>query len=53
MPQALESDRRQRTRDGILEALGDITYSVLRKHGVEGSSQHSSVETEVPANAMT
>ena len=38
MAQALDTDRRQHLRDGILELLGDITYGVLRKHGVDGSA---------------
>ncbi len=53
MPQTLESDRRQRTRDGILEALGDITFSVLRKHGVDGSARTAASEAEVVATATT
>ena len=53
MPQTLESDRRQRTRDGVLESLGDITYNVLRKHGVDGSARTGVSEAEVVATATT
>jgi hypothetical protein len=51
MAQALETDRRQHLRDGILELLGDITYSVLRKYGVDGLVQTNAAE--VAATATT
>jgi len=34
MAQALESERRQHTRDGILETLADISYAVLRRYDI-------------------
>jgi hypothetical protein len=51
MAQALETDRRQYLRDGILEFLGDITYGVLRKHDVDGSHQTTTAEVGVAATA--
>lgn len=49
MTQALETDRRQHLRDGIMESLGDITYCVLRKHGVDASTQTTVEEVAVAA----
>ena len=53
MAQALDTDRRQHLRDGILELLGDITYGVLRKHGVDGSAQTAATEVVAAATATT
>ena len=53
MDQALDTDRRQHLRDGILEFLGDITYDVLRKHGVDGSAQTIAAEVVAAATATT
>lgn len=53
MAQAQETDRRQHLRDGILEFLGDITYGVLRKHGVDASTQTTVEEVAAAANATT
>ncbi len=53
MAQALDTDRRQHLRDGILELLGDITYGVLRKHGVDGSHQTAATEAVAAATATT
>ena len=53
MAQALDTDRRQHLRDGILEFLGDITYGVLRKHGVDGSAQTIAAEAGATATATT
>jgi hypothetical protein len=53
MAQALETDRRQHLRDGILELLGDITYGVLRKHGVDGSAQSTAAQPTASATATT
>ena len=52
MAQALDNDRRQHLRDGILEFLGDITYDILRKHGVDGSSHAAAAEPTAAAIAM-
>ena len=52
MTQPTESDRRQRLRDGILETLGDITYTILRKYGVDGSTPTTS-ETALAAIASS
>jgi hypothetical protein len=53
MAQALETDRRQHLRGGILELLGDITYGVLRKYDVDGSAQATVAEVAVAATATT
>ena len=53
MAKALETDRRQHLRDGILEFLGDITYGVLRKHGVDGSHQTTTAEVGAAVTATT
>jgi len=53
MAQALETDRRQHLRDGILEFLGDITYGVLRKYGVDGSAQATATEVAAATTATT
>jgi hypothetical protein len=53
MAQALETDRRQHLRDGILELLGDITYGVLRKYGVDSSARASAAEVAGAATATT
>jgi hypothetical protein len=53
MAQALETDRRQHLRDGILDLLGDITYGILRKHGVDGSAQTTAVEIAAAVTATT
>jgi hypothetical protein len=53
MAQALETDRRQHLRDGILEFLGDIANSVLRKHGVDPSSHSTVSESAVAATATS
>jgi hypothetical protein len=53
MAQALEPDRRQQLRDGVLDLLGDITYGILRKHGVDGSAQTTTAEVAASAAATT
>jgi hypothetical protein len=53
MAQALEPDRRKQLRDGVLDLLGDITYGILRKHGVDGSPQTTTAEVAASATATT
>jgi hypothetical protein len=53
MAHTLETERRQHFRDGILELLSDVTYSVLRKHGFDVSSCTPVVEAAAPATATS
>ena len=53
MTQTLETDRRQHLRDGILDLLGDITYRILRKYGMDDAVQTTAVEVAVSATATT
>ncbi|HLH07446.1 MAG TPA: hypothetical protein VKW78_09425 [Terriglobales bacterium] len=48
MAEENETDRRQRARTGILESLGDITYSILRQYGVARSASVASPVTPSP-----
>lgn len=44
--QATFVERREHSRDGIMGELENITYGVLRKHGVIGDSGHEAVPPE-------
>jgi hypothetical protein len=36
------ADRRQRPRDGVMAEIENLTYSVLRRYGINGpTEQHS------------
>jgi len=51
MAQALESERRQHIRDGILEALADISYAVLRRYDIGNPAPAAEFATAAaPAN---
>lgn len=45
--QATFVERREHSRDGIMGELENITYGVLRKHGVISESGHDAAPAEL------
>ena len=37
--QVIITDRRQRTREGVLSEIEDVTYRVLRQYGISPAEQ--------------